>query len=114
MNFEKEIKEDILIQKINIKRATFRETDEFRELLQGDINNGWKKMIVDMENCEFMDSAFLGLLITISKQLEKNSGFLKLAAVHDDAMVILEITKTNQLFQVYTSVDEALKSSFSY
>src|ERR1017187_1154158 len=110
MNFEKEIKEDIVIEKVNLKRATYKEAEEFRIFVQNDIEAGWQKIIIDMKTCEFMDSSFLGVLINSLKQLEKLNGTLKLASVHDDAQVILDITKIADLFNIYPDKEEAIKS----
>ncbi|MDR3667943.1 MAG: STAS domain-containing protein [Ignavibacteriaceae bacterium] len=110
MNFEKEIKEDIVIEKVNLKRATYKEAEEFRIMVQNDIEAGCQKMIIDMKLCEFMDSAFLGVLINSMKLLEKLNGCLKLASVHDDAQVILDITKISDLFKIYSNKEEAVSS----
>jgi|ERR1035437_2160508 anti-anti-sigma factor len=114
MNFEKEIKEDIVIEKVNLKRATYKEAEEFRNFVQNDIEAGWQKIIIDMKSCEFMDSSFLGVLVNSLKQLEKSNGNLKLASVHDDAQTILDITRISDLFKIYPDKDEAIKSFRSF
>ena len=110
MNFEKEIKEDIVIEKVNLKRATYKEAEEFKNFVQSDIEAGWQKIIIDMKPCEFMDSSFLGVLVNSMKQLGKSKGILKLASVHDDAQTILDITRMSDLLKIYPDKDEAVKS----
>jgi|ERR1035437_383532 anti-anti-sigma factor len=110
MNFEKEINDDIVIEKVNLIRATYKEAEEFRNFVQNDIEAGWQKIIIDMKNCEFMDSSFLGVLINSLKQLEKSNGSLKLASIHDDAQVILDITRISDIFHIYADKEEAIKS----
>ena len=110
MNFEKEIKDDIVIEKVNLKRATYKEAEEFRNFVQNDIETGWQKIIIDMKNCKFMDSSFLGVLVNFLKQLEKSKGKLKLASVHNEAQVILDITRMSDLFNIYPDKEEAIKS----
>ena len=110
MNFEKEIEDDFVIEKVNLIRATYKEAEELRNFVQSDIEAGWKKIIIDLKNCEFMDSSFLGVLINSLKQVEKLNGSLKLASVHDDAQVILDITRIAHLFNIYPNKEEAIKS----
>jgi len=110
MNFEKEIKDDIIIEKVNLKRATYKEAGEFSNFIQSDIKAGWNKIIIDMKYCEFMDSSFLGVLVNSLKQVEKSKGNLKLASVHDDAQSILDITRMSDLFNIYPDKEEAIKS----
>ena len=110
MNFEKEINEDIVIEKVNLKRATYKEAEEFRNFVHSDIVAGYHKIIIDMKSCEFMDSSFLGVLVNSLKELEKFSGKLKLASVHDDTQSILDITRMSDVFNIYPDKDEAIKS----
>lgn len=110
MNFEKEINGDIVIEKVNLKRATYKEAEEFRNFVQNDIEAGWLKIIIDMKSCEFMDSSFLGVLINSLKQLERSNGSLKLASVHDDAQTILDITRISDMFKIYPDKDDAIIS----
>jgi anti-anti-sigma factor len=110
MNFEKETRDDIVVEKINIKRATYREAEEFRNFIQDDIDTGWKKFIIDMKPCEFMDSTFLGILINTLKQIEKSGGKLKLASIHDDTKVILDITRISEIFIIYPDTETAIKN----
>jgi anti-anti-sigma factor len=110
MNFGKEFQEDIVIEKVNLKRATYKEAEEFRSIVQGDIEAGWQKIIVDMENCKFMDSSFLGVLIISLKKLQRTKGSLKLASIHNDARVLLDITRISDLFNIYPNKQEAIKS----
>ena len=110
MNFEKEINENIVIEKVNLKRATYKEAEEFRNIVHEDIEAGWHNFIIDMKECEFMDSSFLGALVNSLKELERKDGILKLASVHDDTQTILDITRMSDIFKVYNDKDEAIKS----
>ncbi len=110
MSFSKEEVSDIIIEVIHYKRATNKEAQEFYKILEKDIEQGKVKIVVDFGNCEFMDSSFLGLLISTLKKVEKLGGTLKISAAHGDAQAILEITSANQIFDIYGSKDEAVMS----
>ena len=110
MNFEKETRDDIVIEKINIARATYREAEEFRKFIQEDIEKGWNKLIINMKPCEFMDSTFLGVLINSLKQIQRSNGNLKLASVHNDAKVLLDITRISEIFTIYPDTESAVQS----
>ena len=110
MNFEKETRGDITIEKINIERATYREADEFRRFIQEDIEKGSGKIIIDMKPCEFMDSTFLGVLVNSLKHLQKTNGNLKLSSIHDDAKVLLDITRISEIFTLYPDTESAIES----
>jgi len=109
-NFSREIIKDVVVETVNLSRATMKEAEEFKQLLLKEIKEGRKKIVVDLNKCEFMDSSFLGALIISFKEAERNGGALKIAAVHSDAQVILEITGTSKIFDQYKSKKEALQS----
>ncbi len=110
MNFEKETRGDIVIENINIERATYREAEEFRKFIQEDIDKGSNKIIINMKPCEFIDSTFLGVLVNSLKQITKSNGNLKLASIHDDAKVLLDITRISEIFKMYPDTDSAVDS----
>jgi anti-anti-sigma factor len=110
MNFEKETRGDILIEKINIERATYKEAEEFSKFIQEDIDKGLNKIIIDMKPCEFIDSTFLGVLVNSIKQIKKLNGNIKLASIHDDAKVLLDITRITEIFNIYPDTEAALES----
>ena len=108
--FEKEIHGDIVIEKMNISRATFREAEEFWKFIQTDIMSGWNKFIINMGPCEYIDSTFIGIMVNTFKLIDKSGGELKLADVHSEARAVLDITRISEMFKIYSDTDSALKS----
>jgi anti-anti-sigma factor len=86
MEFIKEIHNNILIEIVNLERATLKEAEQFKLILVKDIEEGNKNIIVDLNNCEFIDSTFLGALVVSLKKTTALGGDLKLVgfqhAVH--------------------------------
>ena len=78
MNFSSEEKSGILIEKLNLKRPSTKEAGELKKLLLDKINNGTKKILIDLNSCEYMNSSFLGTIIFIYKKLSESDGQLKL------------------------------------
>lgn len=110
MNFTREKLNDVLVEKVNLKRATYRETDEFKKLLFADIDNGVHKIVVDLNDCIFMDSTFLGSLINGLKRIKEKGGSIKIAAPQADAQALLDITGAVRVFDLYKTRDEAVES----
>ena len=109
-SFFREILEDILIEVVNIERATYKETDEFRNRLKKDFEEGWRKIIVDLKYNLFMDSTFLGSLITSLKTVSKLGGDLRIAGVRGDTKAIFEFTGTSRVFKIFKSREAAVNS----
>lgn len=73
------------------------------------INSGTKKFIVDMKSVEHINSSGLGILIASLNAVRQAGGDLKIANASARVLELLKITKLNQIFESFKSVDEAAK-----
>ncbi len=107
-DFTKEIYEDVVIEIVNINRATLKEAIEFKAVLISEIDNGCKKMIIDLSSCEYMDSTFLGTIVVALKKISSIDGKIVLISPKTFAFDMLHVTGTIKLFEVFETIDEAL------
>ncbi len=110
MNFSKETHNNILIEIVNIKRATFNEAEEFKNILLKDIEDGWRNIVVDLKTNSFMDSTFLGALMVGLKTVTKHGGDLRITSAHGDTQAILGLTGANRVLQFFESKEDAIAS----
>lgn len=68
------------------------------------------KIIVDMKKVPFINSAALGILLNIFKEIERRNGRFGLCAISSDVDHLLEITKLGSIFDIYKNQDDALDS----
>ena len=69
--------EDIIVEEINLVKATRDQAEEFKVVLLKHIDEGSLKIIVDLHQCEFVDSTFLStLLIALKAVMEKQPTML--------------------------------------
>ena len=73
------------------------------------INSGTKKFIIDMKSVEHINSSGLGILIASLNAVRQAGGDLKIANASARVLELLKITKLNQIFESFKSVDEAAK-----
>jgi len=73
------------------------------------VNAGTKKIIIDMKSVEHINSSGLGILIASLNAVRQADGNLKIANASSRVLDLLKITKLNQIFEPYKSVDEAVK-----
>jgi len=74
------------------------------------IENGKKKVVIDMAKVEWMNSTGLGILISGLITLRNNRGELRLANVTGKIQSLLTITKLITAFEAFYSVEAAVKS----
>ena len=109
-DFTRIVKGNMVIYIVQLTRATYKEARELKFMLNKDINDGFKKIIIDLNQCEFMDSTFIGVLVVTLKELNKISGEFCLVRPKSIAHTILELSGTLKLFNVEDTLDKAIQS----
>lgn len=110
-DFEKQLRGDVLIEKVNLLKATIMEANIIKTRLFEDILLNNKKIIVDISNCDFIDSTFLGVLVASLKRTKENGGDIKIAIASSSfAEGIVNNSGILRVFEIYTSVEDALES----
>ena len=109
-DFEKKIEKDVIIEVVNLSRATWKEANQFKKILEEDVEKKFRKLVVDISQCEFLDSTFLGTLVLAKRSINRIGGELKIVEPASVFKVLLEKTSTLQIFETYKSLDEAINS----
>lgn len=113
-DFEKKICADVIVEMVNLTRATWKEAAELKKILDEDIVLKYRRIVIDISKCEFMDSTFLGVLVVGQKKITQMGGEIKLVEPLDGMQELLEKAGTLRLFDSYTTQREAIESfSFS-
>lgn len=85
--------------------------DSFREQLANwqAVEPDVKNFVADLKQVDFMDSAGLGTLIAVLKRISEQGGDMKIACLQKKPRMVFEITRAYKVFEIYDTVDEALK-----
>ena len=67
-----------------------------------------KKVVVDLEKVNYIDSSGLATLVEILKKTKSQGGSLGLSGLSDKVKSLFEITKLDKLFLVAPTQDEAV------
>jgi len=110
MDFKTELINDVTILYVNLSRATFNEAEIFKGLLSEKIETGAMKIVVDLSECEFIDSSFLGALVVNLKKATSRGGDLKLCGLQSAVNSMFELTRMNRAFEIFKSKTEAINS----
>lgn len=110
MDFIREEHGSVLVEKVHLTRATLKEAEEFKSHLVEDIKEEWQKIVVDLSECEFIDSTFLGALVVSLKKVTSMGGDIKLVGFQPAVNSMFELTRMYRVFDSFTSVNEAVRS----
>lgn len=68
------------------------------------------KLLLDFGNVDHLASAALGMLITLHKKVQEQSGALKLANINRQIFQVFKITRLNRVFDIHDTADRALEA----
>jgi len=109
-NFKKERHENVLVEIIKAKEIDFNKTMHFKDVLDEDISEGYKNILVDLSECDSIDSSFLGMLVQVNKMLKLNNGHLKIIGLNASSDNILIFSGFTKLFHVFNNKQLAIQS----
>lgn len=110
MFFIREEHNDVIVEVVELARATLNEVDEFKQRLVENIDNGYKKLVVDLSGCEFIDSTFLGALVIALKRVTALRGDLRLVGFQPTVHSMFELTRMYRVFETFKTKEDAILS----
>ncbi len=108
-DFSRDIVGDVLIESVNFSRATFKEAGMFKDRLVFDILRNNLKIVIDLSQCEYIDSTFLGALVVVLKKMTERGGEIKYVIPQPSALYLFKITGLYGVLNLYKSKEEALQ-----
>lgn len=86
------------------------ESNQLRSKIKELLAQGKNRMVLDLGDTSYIDSAGLGTLVAAYTSARNGGGEIKLANVTKKFDELLNITKLVTIFDVYDSVADAVKS----
>jgi anti-anti-sigma regulatory factor len=110
MDFIKENWDGVAVEIVNLEKATFMDSETLKEVLQDDLSEGFKKVVVDLSKCSYIDPIFLGGLIFTLKRLVLLGGNLKIVKPNKECVAKLKDIQSLRIFDSYNSIQDAVMS----
>ena len=108
--FENLYVDGALVVVVNCTRSTMLETDEFKKLIKEEIISGNNRLVIDLSKCDYVDSTFFGAIIMTFGMMKEKGFKLKIVRQATLGEDIFSTTKTLNIFDIYKTREEALKS----
>ena len=83
--------------------------ENFKYVLSERMKYG-EKIVLDLEKLVNIDSYGLDALLAVAQKALENNSVIKLANVSADMQIVLDITRVYKVFEIYSSIEEAVKS----
>ncbi|HRE41215.1 MAG TPA: STAS domain-containing protein [Ignavibacteria bacterium] len=111
MNYEVTEENGVTCIKINLKRATVDVVKEFKAFLFDVIDNQQKKKIIlDLSSVEFVDSSFLGAVVSGLKKVTSIKGDIKVVELQPPVRAMFELTRLYKVFEIFDNKQDAINS----
>jgi anti-sigma B factor antagonist len=86
------------------------ESNALRERVKTLLNDNKKKIVMNMDNITYIDSAGLGTLVAAFHSAKAQGAVLKLSNLGAKFQEVLQVTKLLTVFEVHNNEEEAVKS----
>lgn len=73
----------------------------FRAKVNKLIEEGNVNFIFDFNQCDFIDSTGLGVLVSIYKKCAEKNGSIKLRSLNQDVEKLFKLTRLDRVFEIY-------------
>ncbi len=79
-----------------------------RRIFSSLLNDGYRRLIIDLSKVEVIDSSGLGVLIELLKKIRVGEGELRVAGIPTHLETVFELTHLDQVFSIYSNADDAI------
>lgn len=110
MDFKSKDYGKVTVVTVYLTRATLQYAVSFKDFILRQLNENNIFLVVDLSMCEYLDSTFLGALVSSLKKTVAAGGDLKLVYSNELSSLIFEMTSMNKVFEVHKDLDEAISS----
>ncbi|MFH0975227.1 MAG: STAS domain-containing protein [Spirochaetota bacterium] len=84
-------------------------TPDFEFFINTLINGGVKKILIDINDLQYLDSTGIGSLITVTKKIRKDNGDVAITRYTAQVMTILKPINMEKFIQFFSTVDDGIK-----
>ena len=96
------------------ERLSMRQARQFQQEVSPFFKVDRPQIVFDMSAVRHLDSGGVDMLLECMTDASRRDGDLKLASLSPQAAVVLELTRTDRLFEIYETATDAVKSFSSF
>ena len=112
MEIHQREKEGIAILDLNGRLVVGAPASALRSAIDKLLAAGTTKVILNLEDVDYIDSTGLGTMVICFTSLQKASGGLKLLNLNKRNLELLVLTKLSTVFELFTDEQDAVNSFF--
>ena len=110
MNLTTDHSQGVAIVRIQESRLMYPLLSEFANTVTSLIGNGERNVLLDLSTVTYVDSATIGCLMDLYRQVNNAGGHLKLSGVQKRVETMLTMTGAQNFIEVHPDEPSAVKS----
>ena len=110
MNLTTEQHEDVAVVRVQEARMVYPILSDFASTVSGLVQQGQRKVLIDLTPVTYLDSATIGCLMDLYRQISNAGGQVKLSGVQKRVETMLPMTNTQNFIEVHPDAASALAS----
>jgi anti-sigma B factor antagonist/stage II sporulation protein AA (anti-sigma F factor antagonist) len=108
VSIKEEVKEDVLVLRIQGRLDAVSSPTAERKVFES-INNGQHRLLLDFSEVDYLSSAGMRMLLSVTKKLKTLSGQLVLCSITSNVMDVLKMSGFDHVLELVQNEEEALK-----
>jgi anti-anti-sigma factor len=105
-------RESVIILDLNGRLTVGEEASSMRERVRALLEAGVRNLILNLQECDYIDSTGLGTLVICYTSVQKAGGKLKLMKLTRRNIELLVLTKLETIFEIFNEEQDAVNSFF--
>ncbi len=110
MNILIESHDDIKIVRIKEERLVYAMLSSFFSEVSSVIESGAKKLVIDLTDVSYIDSASVGCLMDIYRSMAEGEGTIKLVGLQERVETMVSMTGLHNFMEIFRDESAALAS----
>lgn len=110
MAIKEKIQGDVVVISIKGNLMGEPQTTQLRDKIYSLLQDGMKKIVLDLKGVRWINSSGLGTLIASLTSVKNKGGDLRLACITEKVESVLVVTRLVKVFKEYETVDRAVAS----
>jgi anti-anti-sigma factor len=110
MNVKTDQSGGVAIVRVDEPRLMYPMLGDFSSAVSGLIAGGKKEILIDLAPVTYIDSATIGCLMDMYRQVTKAGGHLKLSGVQKRVQTMLKMTGAQNFIEIHGDEGDAVKS----
>lgn len=107
MHIERSLVQDIVVLRME-GRFEFGTRNEYKRLIGHIVQEGFRRLVLDLEGVSFLDSSALGLLLLTDQNFKLKKGTFSLVKPTGYVRQVIELANLPRVIPIFDTLEEAM------